>query len=188
MGNGLYVDRPLPSIGKGMITYHPAIDVNHAAFRIVKLTMDLTEGSDSPSYSLLQLLDFYVSFPSLIDRIRLPQNLRRIWRSLEKPKQPYENIGSPKTLFFGLGHIQKAAMRALISKGILEKSTFVAGRLRIAHNTTIPDAVNAAFADAERAWRPFYGFLVDSLSAVSLDGKDGLKARTGLMEFRYDPD
>jgi hypothetical protein len=52
----------------------------------------------------------------------------------------------------------------------------------------LPESLLALMANQPEAERSLALFLSTKLSQVPFTGDNGLKARTGLLEYRYDPD
>ncbi len=54
-------------------------------------------------------------------------------------------------------------------------------------NHKVPEVLNAQIAKNEKRNSIWYQLLVKFLAKYPINGKNGLKDRCGLMEFRYDP-
>lgn len=160
-----------------MLAYHPVIDANHCAFRIVTLLTDIKH--DPVLWDHLKLLDFYLVFPHLLSAVRLPHGMKK---QVRWGTNPYEEVINPQRLMFELGSIQEQTARSLVAKGILDRDAFVAGKASLLR----PEVLASVHSDTDFRSTDWYRLITDQLATMRLDGRDGLKARTGLMEFRYD--
>ena len=158
-------------------------DPYHCAIRFLAILDDVDELSIQ--WDLLRILDFFVVFPHQLARMRLPSQYRKKRKILNAISDPYENLPSSARLFFSLGEIQQPAARLLAATGLLDKDEFINGRIRrIESNLDVEiNDICRNLSFRETAW---YAFLIDDLSKLGLSGKDGLKHRAGLMEYRHD--
>ncbi len=167
-----------------MLIYHPLKDANHCTFRMLSILNDIEVGEIS--FDLLRLLDFYMLFPHLLKDIApLPQHLSGYKKELKKIKEPYENLPLASKLLFDLYPIQEYCVTSLLAKGIIKEDNFkkvnlifVRGNL----NNEILDLISTSKLKQE-VW---YKFLIEELPKINFYGTGGLKARTTLMEYRYD--
>ena len=166
-----------------MLTYHPLYDHSHCAFRILCLARDIDP--DGVNWDLLKLLDFYLLFPHELKSISLPRNLIKNKSSFKKIPEPYENLPNAKRLFFSLGEIQNNTISFLLSKGICVREAFQEGIIKI-RIEAIPKKISELFETASFKNETWYDFITRDLPTVGFDGDNGLKKRSGLMEYRYD--
>jgi hypothetical protein len=162
-----------------MLAYHPALDPYHASFRILRL---LAASPYRIEPDRLRLLDFYLLFPHLLKKISLPLSLVRRRNRVARPENRYRFAGQPQLVFRTITPVQDAALALLATSswtrvendGLALSVVDVPGSLLSimrAKNDDEPDLI---------------GFLVGDLNTVPLRGRDGLKHRSGLMEYRYD--
>lgn len=167
-----------------MIVYHPVKDVHHCVFRLLCLLNDI-EHSKIP-VETLQILDFYLLFPSLIKKMKIPRNTFLSSQKAKSIPDPYEYLPNPQMLFVQLKNIQGIVLKQLVSKGFLEKEAFDSGEVALIRKS-IPNELLIAFSESPKRKGLWYRFLVSFLANFQIYGKDGLKDRSGLMEYRYDP-
>ena len=148
--------------------------------------MDRTEQTEL-SDSQLRILDFYFVFPSLIAKINFPQELRG-WRSrLKRPHNPYHVSCNAHLIFQQVRPVQESAIRLLSAQGMAKIVDSGVVSLSI-----LPDRIPRVVADLigdrnkDESEAPLVEFLAVHLAKLPLTGPRGLKARTGLMEARYD--
>lgn len=166
-----------------MLTYHPIHDHSHCAFRILCLSRDIDP--EGVHWDLLKLLDFYLLFPHELNGISLPRSLIKFKSTFKKIPEPYENLPNAKRLFFSLGEIQNNTINFMLSKGICVHEAFQEGNIKI-RIEAIPKKISELYETASFRNEPWYEFITGDLPTVGFDGVNGLKKRSGLLEFRYD--
>jgi len=166
-----------------MIIYHPAYDLNHCAFRFITLLSDIKE--HEINWESMQILDFYYVFPHLLADIRLPRNSIATIKRMEQIPKPYEALPNPRRLMFDLKSLQNEAARSLIAKGLIDKNLYLKNIIRL-YAERVPETLNNQIVNNEKRKTLWYQLLVGVLAQYPINGKDGLKDRTQLLEFRYD--
>ena len=166
-----------------MIIYHPAYDLNHCVFRLISLLFAIKE--HTINWDTLQILDFYYVFPNLLADIRLPRNAIATKKTLKNLPKPYESLQNPKRLMFSLKTIQNAAARALIAKGLIDKKFYLKNTIRL-YTKRVPETLYEHIAKNYKIETLWFQLLVKVLAEYPINGKDGLKDRTRLLEFHYD--
>ncbi len=167
-----------------MIIYHPARDINHCAFRFINLLFDIEP--NQLEWEKLQILDFYYVFPHLLGNIRLPRNSIATKKNLQNIPHTYESLPNPRRLMFSLRALHNETARALVAKGIFEKELYLKNIITL-DTLKIPFNLLRRIEKNPKRNTQWYKLLIESLAEYPLDGKNGLKNRTNLMEFRYDP-
>lgn len=168
------------------LSYEPSLDAYHAAYRMVMISTLLTEDDKIP-ISTFRILDFYFIFPFLMREIRLKKEhgwIRSFSKSHESDR-PYAKLPDGPLLFENMKIFQLAALQTLAMKQLFEIESLEKGYV--------------AIVDTEGLREDFYGIIsklenfsgqLETLNALLREydafGSDGLKARTGLMEYRYD--
>lgn len=166
-----------------MLTYHPIHDPSHCTFRLLCLMSDIKQ--DEVSWDFLKILDFYVLFPHLIASMKFSKEILEFRPMLKQVPQPYESLPSPARLMFELGEIQEQTIKSMIAKGIAEKDSFVSGKIKIRF-AVLPKMIRELIAAENFRQEDWYQFLTETLVQLPLKGPNGIKDRTGLMEYRYD--
>jgi hypothetical protein len=165
-----------------MLIYHPAFDAYHCVFRMLLMIESLPEAE----IDMLRLCDFYLVFPSEIERIRLPSSLshgRKIAKSLSNV---YRNPINAAQVFREMTEIQLSALRSIAASGLIDIDCFERGIVRKLNTIKIPENVLSKISIHIENNTEITKFILDSLSKLPLRGLDGLKHRTGLLEYRYD--
>ena len=168
-----------------MLIYHPMLDPYHCCLRMLSVLCD----SEVPTleWDRIRLIDFFVTFPHLLGTIRFPNELRRYRKQMTSIPEPFEMLPSAPRLFYQMGELQSVAAGLLTARGYVDA-------VDDGHSLKTVDVVACKSMLAEMGkgsgfrTADWYGFLVDELTKLPLHGPNGLKARSGLLEYRHDTD
>ena len=167
-----------------MIIYHPAYDFNHCAFRFITLLSAIKE--HKINWETMQILDFYYVFPHLLADIRLPRNPIATKQKLKKIiPETYESLPNPRQQMFELKALQNETARALVAKGLIDKNLYLKNIIKL-HAERVPETLHEQIIKNEKRETEWFQLLVEVLAKYPINGKNGLKHRTQLLEFRYD--
>ncbi|MDH0747970.1 hypothetical protein N5D61_16690 [Pseudomonas sp. GD03842] len=166
-----------------MLIYHPAFDANHCVYRIVSI---LSATQKDISWPLLRILDFYYLFPGQLKKLSpWPKEIQKYKSLVKQVPDEYESITNPARVFFDLESFQKTAILELIAKGVLSKSSFDQGVMKLESESISQDykvnLVSDPFVNS-----PAFKVITEALPVVQFGGMNGLKKRSGLMEYIYD--
>jgi hypothetical protein len=96
----------------------------------------------------------------------------------------YYTPSSPKSVFRKVESIQDTAIKILVNKGILEKEK--CGYILV--ESSVTPEVEGIVEERNEQMEEVMDLLITLTENSSPLGKDSLKDRAGLMEFRYDAD
>ncbi|EOE0253691.1 ABC-three component system middle component 5 [Enterobacter hormaechei] len=164
-----------------MLIYHPAYDAYHCLFRMIALIDHVNEIEVDKA----RILDFYLIFPALVSEIRMPHNYNSVKKEAKKYSNEYRNPINIRSTFRDMHEIQMAAIRCLAATGLIEIKSLEKDIIKRT-DKSIPDGLLLSMRDFLNAKEEIHTFVIRHLSQFHLTGKDGLKDRTNLMEFRYD--
>lgn len=166
--------------------YHPAQDANHCVFRTLLILEHTTH--DDIDIELFRLLDFYVLFPHLLKQINpLPAELRTYKRLLSGIPDSFESVLNTKRIMYEIESLQTVSLHNLLAKQLIDIKSFRVNRLRRT-SEKLPVELASAIQSSELAKKEWFRMVVNELPLINFGGKSGLKKRTGLMEYRYDPE
>lgn len=170
--------------GVEVLIYHPAFDANHCVYRMVSV---LRAADKFPiSWALWRLMDFYYLFPGQLKNIKpWPREMQKFKKHVLKIPNQFEDLTNPARLFFELQEFQKAAALELIAKGVLSKSSFDSDFMVLEKTSLSSSYIEVLEIDAFLKSETFK-VIVEGLPSVNFNGVNGLKARSGLMEYIYD--
>jgi hypothetical protein len=168
------------------LTYEPAFDAYHAAFRSLRLRPIFRK--ENPLHrDHVRIIDFYQLFPHRIEGIRLlPQHrkFRRLAKAYEV-KKPYGEQPDDRLLFDRMEPLQMTALDTLSALEYIEGDSWKRGEV-IATAKPLPEPLAQRIEEANLADAELEAFLSILGSDYDLVGSNGLKARTGLLEHRHD--
>lgn len=165
-----------------MLIYHPAYDANHCIFRMLLL---LSHSDPVVRIDEMKIMDFYVLFPHLLKSIRLPARYNEYKKSFSKLPEPYEHTEKYIEIFHQLSEIQNAAIANMLSKDILDIDSYYEGKVKRSDNK-LPESLSRHLKGCAYGDDMWFTFVAKEIPRIGINGPKGLKARTGLMEFRYD--
>lgn len=167
-----------------MLTYDPTLDPYHCAIRILTV---LENGSipDLPIDSV-RIAEFYLAYPSKVAEMRLPSRMVKIRKFARELATPYRNPFGLKSTFERMNPIFQAAVSTLAAARYLNPDRMKQGFLQRTEMSLPPDLQTVIRKYVARA-PEIREFIAKDLTAIPLLGSDGLKDRSGLLEYRYDP-
>jgi hypothetical protein len=138
--------------------------------------------SKSMHVDTLRIVDLYFMFPYLLRDFEFPRGAGKAGRVLAGESSKYNRLPSPRLFLHQLRGLSSIALTSLAGRTLLNPERLKA---ETAERTasTIPVDLFASVTASEMALAEF---LSTNIATISLSGRDGLKKRSGLMEFRYD--
>lgn len=160
-----------------MILYNKAFDINHTTLRRCYWLANTNESYIS--LEKLRLYDFIIAFPFYISHLTLSRDLLSEKTKFKKFINPYNNFDA-RSLFNQMEGIQKSSICSLVStKALISK-----GHESYEINTELfKDAKLENFTSINAE---VISFIKNHLEPMSYFGKNGLKAASKLMSFKYD--
>lgn len=166
-----------------MIIYHPYKDANHCAYRIISL-MFAIDGYVSANF--LHFADFYYLFPSELKFIHnWPRKNSADYKLINLIEKCYEEIPNPRMIFFEMKEIRNNALINLVSRGIVHKDPSSESNFSL-NKETLPDSFVQILKNDDFRNSSIFKLIVKELSQMPMNGANGLKAKSNLMEYRYD--
>jgi hypothetical protein len=167
-----------------LLSYQPAFDAAHTIFRFLRLhdamRMDVVE------FDKYRILDYYLLFPFRSATVRLGQKDLRI-RSIAKQldgKAGYATLPSGEVLFERMKNAHVSASQTMAANRIIDPEVLRHGVMKFG-KFALPADYQERISEANQNDSLTLDIL-RALSAYNLLGRDGLKDRTGLLEYRYD--
>lgn len=167
-----------------MLIYHPAFDIYHCSFRLLRLLENLSK--EPYEVDRLRILDFYLLFPTLLQNFTLPRTAISYRKTIKALDIPYERIEDPFKIFLQIEPLQSSALRCLASYDIIDADQLSDGKILRTEKhlpKQLKEAINKAYIENP----DLLNFLTGPLFDLDFYGQGGLKARSGLVEHRYDP-
>ena len=172
-----------------MITYNPAFDLYHCIFRMAHI-LDRLEEKECFPIDKVRIWDFYLLYPSKTYEIDvMPRKEKEVFNAreqwIERSNNPYEYSGDNRKLFEWIKPFQISALSCLVSCGILNKDAYLEGSVCVENKEALNEFMERAGGFTARE-RNVLSFLSLFSHHMPLTGRDGLKARTNLLESKYD--
>lgn len=165
-----------------MLVYNPIFDAYHCVFRMLAIL----ELSKSMELDRLRILDFALCFPSIVTKFKLPRGFAEVRVAAKTFENPYRDATGANRLFLSLQPTQGGALGCLAAAGFIVQSELSVGRVtRTA--ISIPREIEERRLGLMEREPSFFTVIAGKLMEIPLLGPDGLKDRSGLMEYRYDP-
>lgn len=171
-----------------LISYSAAQDPFHAVFRAFCI---LSYFQDAESEAeRFRIYDFLLCFPWTISRVQGKRSIKGFQKTKndllkQYVKTDYDNIPDPPTMLKRMEPIQLAALNSMCSFGYLDMQHFKVGIIANT-NKEIPERIRTHVDQFIKENNLLLLFLKTMLNQLPLNGGDGLKAKTGLEEYRYD--
>lgn len=164
-----------------MLVYHPAFDIYHGVFRALLLLNSAP--TKSMHFDTLRIVDLYFVFPYLLADFEFPQGAGAKGRKLAGARSRFNTLPSPRIFLGQMKGIHMLVASAIEGRELISSAALKQGVMERTPNEIPVDLLQQATpADIELA-----EFLGQKISTIPLLGKRGLKDRSKLMEFRYDP-
>ena len=164
-----------------MILYHPIKDIYHTQYRIISILFF----TDEIPKEKLQLLDFYYNFPHFINEIQpWPSDIKEYKIKKGAIAEPFEKISNKKRVFFQMSDVFNTALGLLVAKNIVKASEKNRNISLRKENT--PSQLTYEIGKDPFVKSPAFQTIVSGLAKTKWSGQEGLKKRSGLLEFKYD--
>jgi len=167
-----------------MLIYHPVFDLYNGIFRLLLILEHLP--SEPHPLERVQLLDFYLLFPGLLSEMRFDRSLSGYKKMLAGKRNAYNEISDPLKIFTRLSKYQHVALQTLASYGLID-SEKLKSNIVLKTNKPLPSKLSGQVREAYHKDQVIIDFLCEHFNKIALQGKNGLKSKTGLFEYRYDP-
>lgn len=164
-----------------MLIYHPAFDAYHCVFRLLAI-LDRKREID---VDYLRVLDFALCFPSVVADFRFPPQLSPVKRLAKDSSNLYRAPLNSKLMFINLKPAYDGALACLSAAGFVVAEELRRGNV-VRTAQSLPTSLALRCARLQTSEHSFFSQIMDVLLSFPLHGENGLKDRSGLMEYRYD--
>ena len=159
-----------------MLTYHQSYDIYHYIFRVLRLLKLFKRPIE---FDYIKLVDFYSLFPKLTANISLTLETQHLRKLVSTIDDRFMRIESGKRQFLQMEHLYNAALDVALYSGlIIEEDRKILLSSNPAHSEFLNSISVEALDDISVK-------IAETLSTIPLEGKNGLKQRSGMMEYRY---
>jgi hypothetical protein len=168
------------------LVFQPALDPLHTIFRFLRIRPLLIE-TRPVTRDHVRVVDFFLLFPFLIRGIRLTQTHQRFKKLSEKyvTSKPYGEQPDSTLLFKYMEPIQEAALETVATRRFIDPMKLKSDLVEPT-DLELPKELAQRIKSLNDQQADLMEFLSVLLADYEILGDQGLKARTGLSEFRYD--
>ncbi|ACS78391.1 ABC-three component system middle component 5 [Maridesulfovibrio salexigens] len=166
-----------------MLVYNSAFDIYHCMFRIILLLNACPQ--NKIEYERARIFDYFFAFPQRAQEIKLQRGCGFTKKTFKLETTHYQEIQDDKQIFFEMSKIFEGAVRCLAAYGEIEPTKLSVGTI-VQKNNSLSEKINAHFGEIDPLRQSILELFSGPFYNLELTGANGLKARSGLMEFRYD--
>lgn len=168
--------------------YVPAFDPFHTIFRMLYI-LKRFDGNEMVEVDRLRIYDFYLLFPYLANKISLKSDEKQLKDSRRKfiPNKftPYNYISNSRRIFERLRPYQMIALSHLASYGLIDPEMLLQQKVSVTDAEKMQQVMSQLDVMSPEDANVL-SWLMLSFRNTPLNGVDGLKYRTKLIESKYD--
>jgi hypothetical protein len=168
-----------------MLIYDPALDPYHSAVRILSILLAAAQREIVVSVDAARIADYFLVYPYKIRSFRLPTDFKDIRKAATESDNPYRRSTGARAAFERMRPIFFSALTGLVAAGLVDEEALKDGPLSLSRTDLPPDLLAAIERFQGRQTKVGH-FVLSELIRIPSNGINGLKDRSGLIEFRYD--
>ncbi len=165
-----------------MLTYHPAFDSYHCAYRTLLIAARMPP--DAIEVERMRIWDFYFVFPNEASKMSMPKDLWSLKRSSIAPNA-YEELTDPQRIFERMKPFQIAAYGYLAAVGFVEAEGLLGNNI-VRTMKPVPRDLYSLMETLDEGRQYVLRLISSPLNDLQLRGDRGLKFFTRLLDFKYD--
>ena len=132
----------------------------------------------------LHILDFYYLFPDKMKEMhKFPRANTKKHKCIQNIPDSYELIENSRRVFFEIMDIRHNAIINLLSKNIISN---LGSDEFVLNTVAIPEELMSFLNVDSFRKTDIFEILTKDLVKIKVNGENGLKFKSGLMEYRYD--
>ncbi|WP_143752283.1 ABC-three component system middle component 5 [Burkholderia sp. SRS-W-2-2016] len=169
-----------------MLIYEPALDPYHGAIRILAVAKSSSRININLSIDAARIADYFLVYPYKMLSFTFPAEYRSMRTAAKDTENPYRSTSGNRTAFERMRPIFFAALSGLVAANLLDADLLKRGILSLSGND-LPADLAAAVARFQDRQTVVGKFVLSDFLKLPVNGNNGLKHRSGLIEHRYDP-
>ncbi|MGB3431735.1 ABC-three component system middle component 5 [Achromobacter sp.] len=169
-----------------MLIYDPALDPYHSAVRILAIAIAATQRKTELTVDAARIADYFLVYPHKLLGFKFPNEYRTLRTAVKATENPYRNTYGSRAAFERMRPIFFAALSGLVGAKLIDVEALKRGILSIIPSSSIPDPLAAAVSRFRDRQTEVGNFVLSELLGLPANGENGLKHRSGLIEYRYD--
>lgn len=164
-----------------MLIYDPALDPYHGAVRLLAICKTVSEPIPVET---AQILDFVLLFPTVLMEATLPRGMLGLRRKAATRANPFRAPPRSKAAVDSIRAIQATAASTLAVAKIIKSEELRAGVISLSDG--LPPEMARAVDSYLGSDADYRTEVIKLLATIPPRGREGLKHRTKLLEYRYD--
>lgn len=168
-----------------MLIYDPALDPYHSSVRILAIASSSAEANIELALDAARIIDYFLVYPSKLLNFRLPKEHRVIRTDAKAHENPYRHAIGMRTSFERIRPVFFAALNGLVAAKLIDFDAMKRGILRLSEQG-LPEDLAVAVSRFRTRQSPVGKFILSTMITIPVNGIDGLKHRSSLLEHRYD--
>lgn len=169
-----------------MLIYDQALDPYHCAVRILALINSAGEMQTDLTVDATRIANYFLVYPQQMLNFTFPAEFLSIRAAAKKMQNPYRHTSGDKITFERMRPIFIAALSGLVAADLADVHALKQGLIKPTERD-----LPSALANAVRRFRDRQTdvgkFLLSEFLLLQTHGSNGIKHRSGLLEYRYDP-
>lgn len=166
-----------------MLVYNPAFDIYHSVYRIILLLHYMKK--EEVELDRLRIWDFFLAFPFEASKIKFPTEYSDLRKIFKAEQNPYDEMLDSKKVFQKMKSFQISALNCVAAYGLIEPELWREQKVSKIKKE-LPKELQEKINNIPVKTQNIIKLLIGPFGEVDLLGDNGLKCRTGLIEFRYD--
>ncbi len=163
------------------INLYPEYDAHHALFR----ALCIRERFQRLPVPLYRIIDYYFLNPFDLHSIRMPGGKHKKLSKEFEHLRPYKRAVEPASLAIHMWQFQQAALHILARRSFVSTAA-LSNEVVNFSDEAVPSEFQRELAVELKTKGDVLDFLGEFVSRYPLSGPDGLKDRSGLLDYRYD--
>lgn len=168
-----------------MLIYDPALDPYHSAIRILAIALSGANGQNELQIDAARIADYFLVYPYKMISFKFPSEFRTMRAAVKEVENPYRHASGNRAVFERMRPIFFAALSGLVAANLVDVSGLKRGILALT-DINMPDDLAAAVHRFQERQTAVGKFVLSSLLSIPVNGDNGLKHRSNLIEHRYD--
>jgi hypothetical protein len=158
--------------------WHASRDAYHCAFRMMRI---LDAKGEALPIERLRVLDMYLLYPALLQRLSLPSEIKKSMRALKLPSDDKMFIRLPSTaaVWQDLQVYQAAALKQLGGRGLLKRDA-LRDHYAALSEENVPEPLRSRIVAENEEQSTLLNFLVNDVASLPTSGSDNVFKRAGL--------
>lgn len=168
-----------------MLIYDPALDPYHSAVRILAIAIASTKQLIELPIETVRIADYFLVYPYQMINFRFPKEFRSMRSAVKEAENPYRHASGSRSAFERMRPIFFASLSGLVAANLIDGTELKHGNIKLTE-AYVPDDLAAAVTRFQTRQSSVGNFVLSNLIKMPINGDDGLKHRSGLIEHRYD--